>query len=36
VYVSVGLPGVDEEDVEVTLHDGVLTIAGERRSRRPR
>jgi HSP20 family protein len=31
VYVSVELPGVDKKDVEVTLHDGVLTVSGERK-----
>lgn len=31
VTVSVELPGVDRKDVSVTLHDGVLTIAGERK-----
>lgn len=31
VVVSVELPGVDRKNVNVTLHDGVLTIAGERR-----
>lgn len=29
--VSVEVPGVDRKDVEVTLHDGVLTISGERK-----
>lgn len=29
--VSVEVPGVDRKDVEVTLHEGVLTISGERR-----
>lgn len=31
VTVSVELPGVDRKDVSVTIHDGVLTIAGERK-----
>lgn len=31
VSVSVELPGVDRNDVEVTLHEGVLTITGERK-----
>ena len=31
VFVSVELPGVDKKDVEVTLHEGVLTISGERK-----
>jgi HSP20 family protein len=26
------LPGIDEKDVELSLHDGVLTLRGERRS----
>jgi HSP20 family protein len=29
--ISVEVPGVDKKDVEVTLHDGVLTISGERK-----
>lgn len=29
--VSVELPGVDRKDVNVTLHDGVLTVSGERK-----
>ena len=29
--VSVELPGVERKDVEVTLHEGVLTISGERK-----
>lgn len=31
VTVSLELPGVDKKDVSVTIHDGVLTISGERR-----
>lgn len=30
VSVSLDLPGVSEEAVEVTVHDGVLTISGDR------
>jgi len=29
--VAVELPGVAKEDVKVTLHDGVLTVAAERK-----
>jgi HSP20 family protein len=29
--VSVELPGVDRKDVQVSLHEGVLTVSGERR-----
>jgi HSP20 family protein len=32
VRVSAELPGLDEKDVEVLMHDGVLTIRGERKS----
>jgi len=31
VWLRAELPGVDPEQVEITLHDGVLTIAGEKR-----
>jgi len=31
VTVTVELPGVDKKDVSVTIHDGVLTISGERK-----
>ncbi len=31
LVVSVDLPGVRKEDVQVTLHDGVLSIGAERR-----
>lgn len=29
VFVSVELPGMKKEEIEVSLHEGVLTIAGE-------
>jgi len=32
VRVVAELPGLDEKDVEVLLHEGVLTIRGEKRS----
>jgi HSP20 family protein len=32
--VTAELPGVEEEDVNVTLADGVLTIRGEKKSER--
>ena len=32
--VEADLPGVDPKDVDVTLHEGVLTIQGERNERR--
>lgn len=31
VVVNVELPGVDRKDVSLTLHDGVLSISGERK-----
>lgn len=31
VTVVLDLPGVSREDVQVTFHDGVLTLAGERK-----
>ena len=34
VTVSLELPGVDKKDVSITFHDGVLTIAGERKQER--
>jgi HSP20 family protein len=30
--ISAELPGMDEKDVEVLMHDGVLTIRGEKKS----
>jgi HSP20 family protein len=32
VKVVAELPGMEEKDVEVTLHDGVLTLKGEKKS----
>src|SRR5215210_599428 len=32
IVVRAELPGVRQEDVDITLHDGVLTIAGERKA----
>ncbi len=32
LYVSAELPGMTEDDVEVTYNDGVLRIAGEKRA----
>jgi HSP20 family protein len=34
--VQVDLPGVARENVQVTFHDGVLTIAGERKAEEAR
>jgi len=30
--VSVEVPGLKKEDIHVTVHDGILTIAGERKA----
>jgi HSP20 family protein len=32
LYVKVELPGMKREDIEVALHDGTLSISGERKS----
>ena len=32
LVVRAELPGVKQEDVDITLHDGVLTISGERKA----
>jgi HSP20 family protein len=32
IYVDVDLPGMSDEDVEVTVHKGVLFIRGERKA----
>lgn len=31
VYIEAELPGLTKEDIEITLEDGVLTIAGEKK-----
>ncbi len=33
-HISVELPGVAEEDVEVSVQDGVITVKGEKRQER--
>lgn len=33
-HVSVELPGFKKEDVSISLHDGVLTLSGERKDER--
>src|SRR6266403_1421746 len=32
VVAVVELPGMRKEDIEISLHDGILSIAGERKS----
>jgi len=32
--ITVELPGVDAKDIDIALHDGVLTVKGEKRSER--
>lgn len=32
VVAMIELPGMKKEDIEISLHDGVLTIAGERKT----
>jgi HSP20 family protein len=34
VYVKVELPGMKKEDIEVSMHEGNLSISGERRNER--
>jgi HSP20 family protein len=36
IVVRAELPGVKQEDVDITLHDGVLTISGERKAEQQR
>ncbi|HWB60223.1 MAG TPA: Hsp20/alpha crystallin family protein, partial [Chthoniobacteraceae bacterium] len=31
VFVKAEIPGMKKEEIEITLHDGVLSIAGERK-----
>ena len=35
IVAVVELPGMNKEDIEISLHDGTLTIAGERKSEVP-
>jgi HSP20 family protein len=35
IIAVVELPGMRKEEIEISLHDGTLTIAGERRSETP-
>jgi HSP20 family protein len=35
VIAMVELPGMRKEDIEISLHDGMLTIAGERKTETP-
>ena len=32
--ITLELPGVEEKDVELTVHDGVVTVQGEKRTER--
>ena len=32
VYVKAELPGMKREDIEISLHDGALSLSGERKS----
>ncbi len=32
LYVKVEVPGMKKEDIDISLHDGVLSISGERKS----
>jgi HSP20 family protein len=34
VVVKAELPGIDEKDVQLTIHDGVLSMRGEKKSER--
>lgn len=32
--ITMELPGVEKDDIDISLHDGVLTVKGEKRSER--
>lgn len=32
--ITIELPGVDKDDIDISLHEGVLTVKGEKRSER--
>jgi HSP20 family protein len=32
--IAVELPGVEEKDIDITMHDGVVTVSGEKTSER--
>ena len=32
IFVTVELPGLKKEEIEITIHDGTLSVAGERKS----
>ncbi|MGO8954401.1 MAG: Hsp20/alpha crystallin family protein [Rhodomicrobium sp.] len=34
LVVKADLPGIDEKDIQLTIHDGVLSIRGEKKSER--
>jgi len=34
IVVKADLPGIDEKDINLTFHDGVLTLRGEKKSER--
>src|ERR1700744_3228025 len=35
VFVKAELPGMKKEDIDVSLHDGVLNVSGERKNQEP-
>ena len=35
-FVSLEVPGLKKEDIQISLHDGVLTVSGERKDERER
>ena len=35
-FVSLDVPGVKKEDIQISLHEGVLTVSGERKDERER